>query len=138
MKYYFDDEDEKREFHGMVVHVRTTSNSNHFNITIDDKEIEITVFDGFFENMVTDHNDVKCIGIIVGHYKFKADYYFHGRGITMYDDDRQIYILGVGESHSFDISHENVILTKKVVKAFIKDKTIGRKKVVNYKEINGE
>lgn len=116
MKYYFDDEN-KRGFIGVVVHVRTTTVSRYLNVLIDGKEIEITVFDGFFENMLSEHIDIKCIGIIVGHHELNANYYFDGQGIVRFDHNRQSYILGVGFSRKFYISDEEAGLTEKAVKA---------------------
>ena len=135
MDYYFDDEN-KDVFQGMIVHVRTTTDSMYLKALIDGKEIEITVFDGYFENMLSDHNDVQCIGIIVGHYEFNADYYFHGRGIVLRDNNRHSYILGVGFCEKFNIPSEKGILTEKAVKAFIENKIIMRNKRMDYKQIN--
>lgn len=56
---------------------------------------EITVFDGYFENMYSEHNEIPCTVICIGHYEFEINSWFPVRGFTEIDVARKTYILGI-------------------------------------------
>ena len=80
---------------------------------------EITVFDGYFENMYSEHNEIPCTVICIGHYEFKINSWFPVRGFTEIDAARKTYILGINYCPGCNMDFEDAYLTKAAINAYI-------------------
>ncbi len=110
---YYDNFDEDNSKKGVIAHVWIKEKSHFEKLIIDGIEKEITVFNASFENMLTDHNDVPCIGIIAGHYDLEADYYFDAK--IIFRVFKEMTFIGITESSEFVVLDEDSLLIEKAL-----------------------
>ncbi len=136
MSRYNEKRENENNYHGIIFHVHTTSEPRYGKALIHGEWKEVTMFDGYFQNMLSEHQDVKCIGIIVGYFDLKPNSFFSGEG-RAYEEDSSCtrYILGLGYSRDFYIAEEDAFLTEEVMRAY-QEKQIKEKNTLDYKRIN--
>lgn len=88
-------------------------------LTIDDIPTEITVYDGEFQNMLTDHQLVPCTCLIIGHHQIKANkaYSCHG----FYRNGSKKVIVGIAHcvGEGIFIANEHRELIEKVLDVYL-------------------
>ena len=116
---------------GTIFHVYPINKCNYQKVFIEGRTIEITVFDGFFENMMTDHQEVACTVIAIGHYIFDVNEWFDINGIITAENKIKNPIIGVTYYPEFNINLKSEDLLKAILDEY-KDKFQN----INYKQIN--
>lgn len=106
-----------------VLHITMSNPFRYEKLLIDGKETEITVFDGDFQNMLTEHNELICTCIIVGHHDIDENLLFNSAGFVAADYINRRYVIGIVSGKDFEISAEERLLTPKAMKAFIEKET---------------
>ena len=101
-----------------VLHITMSNPFRYEKLLIDGKETEITVFDGDFQNMLTEHNELICTCIIVGHHDIDENLLFNSAGFVAADYINRRYVIGIVSGKDFEISAEERLLTPKAMKAF--------------------
>lgn len=119
------------EGNGAVFHIFPTSQSRYEKVIIEGKTIEITVFDGYFENMMTDHQEVACTVIAIGHYIFDVNEWFDINGIITAGNKTKNPIIGVTYYPKFNIN----LKTEELLEAIL-DEYKNQFQIINYKQIN--
>lgn len=110
---------------GITLNIYPSCHSRYKKVLICGREKEITVFDGYFQTLLTEHQKSPVTGIAVGHHDIKLNSGFKCECITSYDAIHERYVMGITYSSSFYISEKDSILTDKAVKAFMQN-TAGR------------
>ena len=116
---------------GAIFHVYPINKCSYETIIIEGKSIEITVFDGYFENMMTHHQEVVCTVIAIGHYVFYANEWFDIRGIITAGNKTKNPIIGVTYYPKFNIN----LKTEDLLEAIL-DEYKNQFQNINYKQIN--
>lgn len=104
---------------GVILHIRSFSNSRYEKLMVCGKEMEITLFDGVFENMFSDHIEVKALGLVVGHYVITPkSNLLCSRGFAANDFKNKRCIMGITFSEGLQISEEDSVWTEQAMVAF--------------------
>ena len=111
-----------------IFHIDSRSDGSVFEVELNGRTQEITVFEGTFANILTDQHPVPCKALIVGRHPIKKDYHYECRGgdSSFFDptEERQRYIIGITSCHGLEISEEQAELLPEALGAFIDGKIV--------------